>query len=151
MQKILAMLACAGLMSFPGPAEARTCHSPEGAGRIEAALVGWINDERAKKGLPALAPVKTLDAAAGRHACAMAGQGKLSHQNFAGRLHGAGYFAGVENVARSSETSAAAAARIWKKSGAHWANLLNRDIRTLGIGTAMADGRTYYVFMAGAP
>ncbi len=151
MRKFLTMAACAVWPLLAGAGQAVACSTPMGAQGIERALLGWINAERDKKGLAALAPTSTLQDAAGRHACALARQGKLSHRNFAQRIHGAGFGIGVENVAMSTEASAAAAARIWKRSGGHWANILNRDVRQIGLATATADGRTYYVLMAGAP
>lgn len=151
MRKFLTIAACAAWPFVGGAGQAMACSTPMGAQGIETALLGWINAERDKKGLAALAPISSLETAAGRHACALASQGKLSHRNFAQRMHGAGFGEGVENVAMSTESSAAAAARIWKRSGGHWANILNRNIRQIGLGMATAEGRTYYVLMAGAP
>ena len=136
-------------MTLGGAASA--CTKPRDAAAIEASLAGWINAERAKKGLPKLAVDGDLGAAADKHACRMAADGKLSHAGFPSRLRGAGFGAGVENVARSTETSAAAPARIWKGSARHWENILNGGARSMGLGTAVAGGRTYYVFMAGSP
>lgn len=150
MRKTLGVLACLGGLLVVAEG-AMACTKPKSASGIESGLIDWINAERAKKGLAGLAADPGLEAAADAHACTMAGQGKLSHQNFPGRLRKAGYGEGVENVAMSSEASADAAARIWKKSSQHWANILNRNVRTLGVGTATTGGRTYYVFMAGAP
>ncbi|WP_225026396.1 CAP domain-containing protein [Xinfangfangia pollutisoli] len=129
---------------------ALACSKPKDAAAIEASLADWINGERAKKGLPRLSVNADLGAAAAKHACKMAADAKLSHAGFPSRLRGAGFGSGVENVARSTESSASAPVRIWKGSSKHWENILNSGARSMGLGTATAGGRTYYVFMAGS-
>lgn len=147
MRRLWAISACLLTVALAAPAQA--CTRPKGAGGIESGIVDWINAERSKKGLAKLRLNAGLDAAAERHACDMAAKGGLNHDRFAERMRGAGYRTGVENVARSGDASAEAAAQIWRDSAQHWENILNRSIRDVGVGTAVGGGRTYYVFMAG--
>lgn len=138
-----------------GPALA--CSKPSGASGIESALFDWINKERGKKGLTRLKANGKLDGAAQGHACDMAAAGKMAHQvpggpSFQNRIKGSGYRVrtAVENIAKSSRGTADAAAGIWRDSSAHWANILNPDLRDGGIGLATDGSSVYYVFVGGA-
>ena len=106
-------------------------------------LVDWINTQRAGKGLGRLRVSAVLGTAAAAHACDMAGRGFFAHNgpggpSFQARLKRAGYrfSAAVENIAKSRSASAGTAEGIWRKSPAHWGNILNGSIHDIGVAVA---------------
>jgi len=134
---------------------ALACSQPAGAKAIEAELVGWINAERAKKGLNQLDNNPALKKAAQRHACDMAKNNFLSHtgsdgSKMRGRVQGAGYRykTAVENVGMDSRApSARAMGQSWRNSAPHWKNLMKRGLDDMGVGFAVSGGKVYYVFV----
>lgn len=151
-----AMVLGLGLAVGAGPALA--CTKPGGAAAMDKALIDWINAERGKKGLAKLKANGKLDSAAQGHACDMAAAGKMAHTvpggpSFQSRVKGSGYRmrTAVENIAKSSRGTAEAAAELWRNSSAHWSNILEPQLRDVGIGLATDGKSVYYVFVGGAP
>ncbi|MFM7443506.1 MAG: CAP domain-containing protein [Tabrizicola sp.] len=145
-----ALLAFAGEMAL-------ACDKPPKARAIEVGIADWINSERAKKGLRQLSASSALGKAASAHACDMAKRGFFGHAgpggpSFKGRLQKAGFrlSAAVENIARSTKPSAETAARLWRDSLGHWANVLNPAIDKIGVAVATDGSEVYYVFVGGA-
>lgn len=133
---------------------APACDRPAGAAGVESELAAWINTERGKKGLGKLGISAALQRAAQAHACDMADRGYFAHQGpggpgFKARIGKTGYRAAVENIAKTRKASAGTAAGMWRKSSAHWANILSRRIDDMGLAVA-TDGRdVFYVFIGG--
>lgn len=152
--RIITMAAAALLAA--GAASA--CTVPQGAEAATKAIAGWINDQRAAHGLPRLAPSAALQGAAASHACDMAQRQYFSHKGPGGstlrsRLRQAGYQmrAAVENLARGRSAAAATATEGWRSSAGHWANVLNPEIRELGLALATDGAQVYFVFVGAAP
>lgn len=142
-------------VALAGPALA--CKQPAGAAKIEAGLVDWINTQRTGKGLGRLRVSAVLGTAAAAHACDMAGRGFFAHNgpggpSFQARLKRAGYrfSAAVENIAKSRSASAGTAEGIWRKSSAHWGNILNGSIHDIGVAVATDGADVFYVFVGGS-
>ena len=133
------------------------CDAPGGAAGLRQGVIGWINDSRRAKGLPALKASAALQASATAHACDMAGRGYFSHEgpggpSFSRRLKKAGYRfrAANENIAKTQAASVGSVIGIWQDSSLHWANVLDPKVRDVGLGIAEAGGRVYWVMNAGA-
>lgn len=113
-------------------------------------LFNSANRERRAQGLSPLKWDNALASAAQRHAAVMAKQGTLSHQ-FPGEssLPGRAAQCGVrfiwlaENVAEGP--TAALIHTEWVKSPHHRANLLDRDMDSIGIAVAARDGQLFAV------
>jgi uncharacterized protein YkwD len=109
------------------------------------------NAERAAAGCPALASSAQLDAAARRHTVEMARTGNFSHTGVDGstpaqRVTDAGYRYRIvaENIA-AGQTSAHEVVRAWMNSASHRANIVNCELRDLGVGYAVgANDRPYW-------
>ncbi|TDD59523.1 CAP domain-containing protein, partial [Actinomadura rubrisoli] len=111
----------------------------------EAAVTELTNAERAKAGCKALRADARLATAARRHSEDMAANGYFDHTSRNGdspwkRMEDAGYpNPGAENIAKGYATAAAVVAG-WMKSPGHRANILNCDLRAIGVGTADGPG-----------
>lgn len=115
-------------------------------------LGGLVNAERSARGLPALAPDRTLDAAAQAHAEDMVANGYFSHTAPDGstplkRMRKAGFYAcyAAENIAQGQLT-ASATVRSWMGSEGHRKNVLSSSPQTYGVG--VADGPTWVMVYA---
>jgi len=136
---------------------AQACVAPDGAAQMRQAVVGWVNDSRRAKGLPALKVSAQLQSAATAHACDMAERGYFSHEgpggpSFVRRLKKAGYDfrTANENIAETGSASVANVTGIWQGSSGHWANVIDPGVREIGVGVAEGGGRIYWVTDAGA-
>lgn len=156
------------LLSAPAdaPAQAGDAARPERVqiaaaakpGALKNDVFAAVNRERQKQGLPALARNGKLNKAAQAHAADMARRGALSHtggdgSNFGQRMQRQGYRfrAGAENVA-AGQQDAAAVMKSWMNSAGHRGNILNKDMKHIGVGFARAsDGQPYWVQVFGAP
>ncbi|WP_169806801.1 CAP domain-containing protein [Actinomadura macra] len=111
----------------------------------EATVTELTNAERAKAGCKALRVDERLATAAGRHSADMAANGYFDHTSRNGdspwkRMEDAGYPSpGAENIAKGYATAAAVVAG-WMKSPGHRANILNCDLRAIGVGMAAGAG-----------
>lgn len=106
---------------------------------------------RANKGLAPLALDPTLQQAAQAQADAMARAGKVSHGPGSLQVRLARFGAkpgrAVENVSAGYYTMAEAFSG-WRDSRPHNANMLNPDVKRMGIATAYAPDAKYKVFWA---
>lgn len=109
----------------------------------EDQVLSLTNAERTAAGCPALAPNAQLAAAAKRHNDEMARTGNFSHTGVDGstpaqRVTEAGYKYRVtaENIA-AGQGSADEVVRAWMNSESHRANILNCELRDMGVGYAV--------------
>lgn len=125
-------------------------YAQEYASRAERELFAAANRERQAQGLPTLRWNLALADAARRHAQIMASRQSISHQ-FPGEPSlparaskaGASYMALAENVAEAP--SAAEIHNLWMHSPGHRANILDRDMDSVGIAVAQRNGEFYAV------
>ena len=119
--------------------------STAGQSGPEAAAVSLTNAERAEAGCPALRVDQRLVTAARKHSADMAANNYFSHTSQNGdspwkRMEDAGYPSpGAENIAKGHAT-AAAVVQGWMDSPGHRANILNCDLRAIGVGRASGPG-----------
>jgi uncharacterized protein YkwD len=148
-----AATACRGAHLDPSPANAAT---------VRHATLCLLNRQRAAHGLPRLRQQHSLTRAAAKYAHLMVAQRFFDHVSPAGttvaqRIKRTNYLNNTrawsigENIAWGSR-GAATPARIvtaWMHSAGHRANILTRQFRQIGIGSALgdpsgdADGATY--------
>ncbi|WP_131732696.1 CAP domain-containing protein [Actinomadura formosensis] len=125
--------------------------SPGGGGSsgAEATVVSLTNTERAKEGCKPLRTDQRLAVAARRHSADMAAHDYFDHTSRNGdspweRMEDAGYPSpGAENIAKGYPT-AAAVVKGWMNSPGHRANILNCDLRAIGVGMATGPGGTLW-------
>jgi len=117
----------------------------------EKALLELTNKERAKEKLPPLEANELLFKAARAHSANMAKQRELNHvldgKNPGTRLDDVGYdwMEVGENIAQATDETAADIIKLWMGSELHRANIMNKDLRQVGIGIAKnAKGEVYY-------
>lgn len=151
--KTLFAAAVLGTILMAG-GSAMACGRPADAAGVESRLAAWINAERGRKGLGKLGMSETLHNAALAHACDMAKRGYFSHEGpggpgFKARIGKTGYRTAVENIAKTRGASADTAAGMWRKSSAHWQNILNRKIGEMGVAVATDGTDVFYVFIGG--
>jgi uncharacterized protein YkwD len=128
--------------------------APAGApGRIEQAIARRVDEIRVAHRLRPLARDAALARVARRHACWMAGRGRLSHEGPAGetlaervRAAGRSYQTVAENLASSVNAADPVTAAIdgWMGSRGHRDNILREDVTRTGVGVCRR-GPAYYV------
>ncbi|WP_234995470.1 CAP domain-containing protein [Streptoalloteichus hindustanus] len=115
----------------------------------ERRVAELTNGERDRAGCPALRIDNRLNASARGHSADMAAQNYFDHRSldgrsFADRIRAAGYpNPGAENIS-AGQTTPEAVVRGWMNSPGHRANILNCDLRALGVG--MARGGSYRIY-----
>lgn len=137
----------------PGPSGS----APSGGGNEadclnseERAFLDLINAYRARNGAPKLAASRSLNAASYLHSKDMGERGYFEHASQDGRspwdrMKAQGYpgnTAMSENVAAGQPT-AQAVFESWRGSAGHNRNMLNPDMRAIGIGLASVSGSPY--------
>ncbi|MGP4024703.1 CAP domain-containing protein [Actinomadura sp. 3N407] len=119
--------------------------SSSGSSGPEAAVVSLTNKERAKAGCKPLRIDQRLVTSARKHSADMAANGYFSHTSQNGdspwkRMEEAGYPSpGAENIAKGYPTPAGVM-KGWMNSPGHRANILNCDLRAIGVGKASGSG-----------
>jgi uncharacterized protein YkwD len=102
-------------------------------------VVELVNQARVEKGCAALLINEDITAAAVKHSSDMSDRNYFSHTTpegvtFDERIKDAGYpLPGAENIARG-QRSAAQVMDAWMNSAGHKANILNCDLKTIGVG-----------------
>jgi uncharacterized protein YkwD len=144
------------MFALVAAAPAMACIVPPNSSELARQLVGHINEERARQGLPGFRMSAILSEVAQRHACDNAAHNRLSHIGTDGSSPGArvlriGYdFRFVtENVALGYATPDQVLTA-WLYSSSHRQNILDR--RTIESGVAVAvgrDGRMHWVMNGG--
>ncbi len=116
-----------------------------GSSGPEAAVIALTNAERAKAGCRPLRADERLATAARKHSADMAANDYFDHTSRNGdspweRMEDAGYPSpGAENIAKGYPT-AQAVMEGWMNSPGHRANILNCDLRAIGVGRASGSG-----------
>jgi uncharacterized protein YkwD len=152
--------ACAGV-SLPVPGGSSTGTGTATApADVNAEIVRYTNDARARNGLPGLAPDARLMEAARLHAGQMASYQRLEHTisgarypDMQSRLEAAGYdYANAaENIAWN-QANAQSAVTTWMNSAGHRANILNPQLTQIGVAMARsARGEPYWIQVFGRP
>ncbi|MBC6458560.1 CAP domain-containing protein [Actinomadura sp. HBU206391] len=132
----------------PSKAPSQGTASNSGGG-AEATVAQLTNRERSKAGCGPLRVDARLRTAARRHSADMAARDYFSHDSpsgstFVDRIKAAGYLSpGAENIAKGHPTAAAVVAG-WMKSPGHRANILNCDLRAIGVGAHFAAGGPWW-------
>jgi uncharacterized protein YkwD len=153
-------IGCAGL-PLPVPGGGSSAGTSSGSSSdVNAEIVRFTNDARARNGLAALAPDARLMEAARLHAQQMASYQRLEHTisgarypDMQSRLDAAGYLYAnaAENIAWN-QPNAQSAVTTWMNSAGHRTNILNPQLTQ--IGTAMARsarGEPYWIQVFGRP
>jgi LysM repeat protein len=124
-------------------------------------VIAEVNALRASNGLPPYEVNSILMAIAQSHAEYLASTGTMTHYSadgsrpyqraiaagysVAGDLSRGGFFS--ENV--GSAASASAIVENWQGDSLHLNTMISPDLKDVGVGVAIADGRTYYTLDAG--
>ena len=123
---------------------------PSTEAELERAVFDLVNQERAKNGLDALKWAEDLAAVARAHSADMINRGFFSHTNPDGqspfdRLKNAGisYKSAAENIAYG-QRSAEAVMNSWMNSSGHRANILNKNLKEIGVGAVKNSNGTIY-------
>lgn len=125
---------------------------------VQQEVLALINSERAEHGCPKVHLNDRLIEAARDHAAEMAGYGYFAHHSLDGddageRVRDAGYrWNGyAENIARGQD-SPREVVRDWMDSRPHRENILDCDLREVGVGLAFdSDHEPYWVQDLAAP
>ncbi|PWW54273.1 CAP domain-containing protein [Actinokineospora spheciospongiae] len=125
----------------PPPPATTTTEAPPTtrAAKADARVLALVNDERATAGCDPLAPDDRLTAAAQAHAVDMSANDYFSHvsqdgRSFVDRSRATGHpDPAAENIAKGQRT-AEDVMRAWMDSPGHRANILDCDLKTLGVG-----------------
>ncbi|QFZ21933.1 CAP domain-containing protein [Saccharothrix syringae] len=128
-----------------------TTSTATAAPTYDQSVLTLTNQERTAAGCPALSSNDQLIAAAKRHNDEMAATGNFSHTGVDGstpaqRVSEAGYpfRTTAENIAAGQRTPEEVV-RDWMASEGHRANILNCELRELGVAYAVdAGGRSYW-------
>ena len=145
----LVALAVLVLAAFAAPSLASTQLNP-----YEQQLVKYVNQERAKKGLPKLKVHSALVAAARAHSTDMGAQKYFEHESpdgstFADRMVAAGYeregydtWKAGENIAWGAGLFSAPSLIVaqWMDSPAHRAVILSKSFKEIGVGAVSTEG-----------
>jgi uncharacterized protein YkwD len=126
-----------GPVSHPAPTNAST------ADYMEGLIVKWVNNARANRGIPRLDVGPKLTRLAGARAATLAQTEQLVHPSCLGcafRSYGISFTSCGEVIAMNSYPWGYQAARTifltWKHSAGHWAILMGRGFKRIGIGVA---------------
>jgi uncharacterized protein YkwD len=136
----------------------QACSTPSQAAALEAGMFEWINQVRAERGLQPYKRSGHLDRSAEYQACDMARYDYFAHSRPGGpklgsRMKSAGYRvkAGSENLAYTQQLKVASAATVWRNSPPHWANIMDRSMRDIGISVVTDGGKVLWVMNVGRP
>ncbi len=127
----------------------RTVGSESWRARVEDSVVTHVNEARRKAKLSALRGDERLRRSARAHSADMAARDYFDHENPDGttpaaRMLAAGYQRpALENIARG-QRRAEAVMYDWMNSPGHRRNILNPDVRTIGVGVHLGDGGPWW-------
>lgn len=120
------------------------------ASAIEREVLELVNAERAKYGLSALTWADDLASVARAHSKDMIDRGFFDHTNPDGRspfdrlrLAGISYRTAAENIAYGQRTPEAVM-QAWMNSSGHRANILNANVKEIGVGAVTSQSGTIY-------
>ena len=135
---LVALLGFAvGPVSNPAPVSAGTAET------MESKIVGWINYERAKRGVPKLTVGPMLVDLAGDRATTLAKTQEMVHLSCLActlRSRGVSFRTCAETLAYTTypwgDQAALSIYRGWKSSSMHWGILMSRSYTRIGVGVA---------------
>ncbi|MEV0320626.1 CAP domain-containing protein [Streptomyces sp. NPDC050658] len=133
----------------PKAPPAASSPSPSAESAAEAAVLGLVNEERAKAGCSPVQADASLASLAGNFSSDMAERDFFDHTDPDGatpwdRAEKAGIAdLGGENIARG-QANAQSVMDAWMNSPGHRANILNCDYKTLGVGAHFAPGGPWW-------
>jgi uncharacterized protein YkwD len=134
----------------PSPTRTTAKPAPPGNTSYEDQVVTLVNQERAKAGCKPLTVDSRLVTAARGHSQDMANRNYFDHNTPEGvtpwtRITNAGYHfsTAAENIA-AGQTTPAQVMNAWMNSAGHRANILNCDLRNIGVGLAYNAKHTPY-------
>jgi uncharacterized protein YkwD len=134
---IATALALTGLVAISTATPAQAAYSQTYLNSYERRVVDAINVERTKRGLRALRYTACPDYYAERWATRLRTSSTLYHQSMATVLRGCNATRAAENIARA-RTSASNLVALWMASPGHRANVLDRYVNQVGVGTQCA-------------
>ncbi|HEX2072496.1 MAG TPA: CAP domain-containing protein [Geodermatophilus sp.] len=142
--------------SDPAPADAPVAPPVATASPgVEGEVLALVNEVRAAAGCEPLVADEGLAAVARAHSADMRDRDFFDHTNPDGlspfdRAENAGITsARAENIARG-QSDAAAVMADWMDSPGHRANIVDCELRTLGVGVARGDGSTWWTQLFGS-
>lgn len=132
------------------PTAAPTTAPATNASAIEQEVFRLVNEVRAQYGLSALSWANDLANVARAHSRDMINRNFFSHTNPDGyspfdrlRNNGISYRTAAENIAYGQRT-AQAVMDAWMNSSGHRANILNANVKEIGVGAATSSSGTIY-------
>jgi uncharacterized protein YkwD len=128
-------LAVSGLVVLAAPAQAAV--SEAYLTGYERQVVDAINVERTRRGLAALRYTSCPDGYGERWALRLRTSSTLYHQSMTTVMNGCNATRAAENIARA-RTSAVNLVKLWMASPGHRANILDRYVNQVGVGTQCA-------------
>lgn len=117
------------------PAQAATPYTETYLNSYELQVVNAINVQRRARGLPSLYYRTCPDTYAESLALRLRASSTLYHQSMTNLLRGCGATRVSENLARA-RTPATSLVQLWMNSPVHRANILDRYVTQIGVGTA---------------
>jgi uncharacterized protein YkwD len=135
---VMAMaLALTGLVAVSTATPAQAVVSATYLNGYERQVVDAINAERSKRGLRTLRYTSCPDGYGERWALRLRTSNVLYHQSMTTVMRGCSATRAAENIARA-RTSAVNLVRLWMASPGHRANILDRYVTQVGVGTQCA-------------
>jgi uncharacterized protein YkwD len=134
---IAAALAVTGLVAVSAATPAQAAVSATYLTGYERQVVDAINYERTRRGLRALRYTACPDGYSERWALRLRTSSTIYHQSMYTIMRGCGATRAAENIARA-RTSATNLVRLWMNSPGHRANILDRYVNQVGVGTQCA-------------
>jgi uncharacterized protein YkwD len=135
---VMAMaLALTGLVAVSTATPAQAAVSATYLNGYERQVVDAINAERSKRGLRTLRYTSCPDGYGERWALRLRTSNVLYHQSMTTVMRGCSATRAAENIARA-RTSAVNLVRLWMASPGHRANILDRYVTQVGVGTQCA-------------
>jgi len=127
------------LMVAVPPAQAAAAPSPAVTAQYEARAIYLINRQRLSHGIHSLKPVSCPDQWAEVWASYLGSTGRFYHRSMLAYLRGCRVSKVAENLARGN-VSADSLVAAWMASPGHRANILDRQLTTIGMGAVYARG-----------
>jgi uncharacterized protein YkwD len=134
---VAAALALTGLVAVSSATPAHAAVSTTYLNSYERQVVDAINAERVSRGLRALRYTSCPDGYGERWAVRLRTSNTLYHQSMTTVMRGCGATRAAENIARA-RTSAKNLVGLWMRSPGHRANVLDRYVTEVGVGTQCA-------------
>jgi uncharacterized protein YkwD len=134
---IAVVLAVTGLVAASSASPAQAAVTQTYLNGYELQVVNAINAERTKHGLSKLRYTSCPDGYGERWALKLRTSSTLYHQSMTTVMNGCHATRAAENIARA-RTSAVNLVKLWMASPGHRANILDRYVNQVGVGTQCA-------------